>query len=136
MRNYMIAAVAMLLPAAAQAQDGRDFQLTNGTGRIISALYISPSNVNDWEEDVLGVDVLGEDDDTVVHFVDTVDECVYDLKIVHDDGDAAIWTGINLCQNNGVSVQYQDDGTPIAQGRPTRRCPRLRDGNGADEPFS
>lgn len=118
MRNMIFAAAAaaaMLLPAAAQAQDQRNFQLTNGTGRTISELYISPTNVNDWEEDVLGVDTLPEMGETVINFVDTVDECVYDIKIVHDDGDAAIWTGINLCENNGVSVQYQDDGTPIAQ---------------------
>lgn len=118
MRNLMLAAVAaaaFMLPAAAQAQDGRDFELTNGTGRTISELYISPTNVNDWEEDVLGVDTLAEMGSTVIHFQDTVDECVYDIKIVHDDGDAAIWKGINLCENNGVSVAYQDDGTPIAQ---------------------
>ena len=110
-----VAAATLLLPGIAQAQDGRDFKLTNGTGRVISELYISPTNVNDWEEDVLGVDVLADGAETPVHFVDAVDECVYDLKIVHDDGDAAIWKGINLCESNFVSVQYQDDGTPIAQ---------------------
>ncbi|RYY26176.1 MAG: hypothetical protein EOP62_11920 [Sphingomonadales bacterium] len=118
MRNLMIAAaaaVAMLVPAAAQAQDQRNFVLINGTGRTISELYISPTNENSWEEDVLGVDTLAELEKTAIHFADAVDECVYDLKIVHDDGDAAIWTGINLCENTFVSAQYQDDGTPIAQ---------------------
>lgn len=118
MRIPMMAAIAaatLLFPAAAQAQDQRNFELTNGTNRVISELYISPTNVNDWEEDVLGVDVLDEMAKTPVHFVDTVDECVYDLKIVHDDGDSAIWTGINLCESNFVVVAYQDDGTPIAQ---------------------
>ena len=110
-----VAAATLLLPGIAQAQDGRDFKLTNGTGRVISELYISPTNVNDWEEDVLGVDVLADMAETPIHFIDSVDECVYDLKIVHDDGDAAIWTGINLCENTFVSAQYQDDGTPIAQ---------------------
>src|SRR4051812_29921081 len=98
MRNYMmaaIAAVAMLLPAAAQADD-RNFVLINGTGRTISELYVSPANIDAWEEDVLGVDTLPELEKTAVKFVDEVKECVYDLKIVHDDGDAAIWKGINL----------------------------------------
>ena len=118
MRTLIMAAVAaatLLLPGMAQAQDQRNFVLTNGTNRVISELYISPTNVNDWEEDVLGVDVLGDMDKTTVSFVDTVDECVYDLKIVHDDGDSAIWTAINLCESNFVVVAYQDDGTPIAQ---------------------
>jgi len=118
MRILMMAAVAaatLLLPGMAQAQDQRNFVLINGTGRTISELYISPTNVNNWEEDVLGVDTLPEMEKTAIHFADEVDECVYDLKIVHDDGDAAIWTGINLCENNFVSAQYQDDGTPIAQ---------------------
>ncbi|RYD57238.1 MAG: argininosuccinate lyase [Sphingomonadales bacterium] len=116
MRKLMmaVAAAAMLLPGAALA-DQRNFVLTNGTSRTISELYISPTNVNEWEEDVLGVDTLEEMDKTTIRFVDDLDECVYDLKIVHDDGDTAIWTGINLCENSFVVVQYQDDGTPIAQ---------------------
>jgi hypothetical protein len=116
MRKTIFAAFAALLvlPSAAQA-DQRNFVLTNGTGRTIAELYVSPTNVKEWEEDVLGVDVLGELEKTTVKFVDDVDECVYDLKIVHEGGDEAIWTGINLCENSFVVVQYQDDGTPIAQ---------------------
>lgn len=115
MRKILIAAIAaLLLPSAAHA-DQRNFVLINGTGRVISELYVSPSNVNEWEEDVLGVDVLGDEDRTAIRFTDDVDECVYDLKIVHDDGDTAVWKGINLCENSYVSAQYQDDGTPIAE---------------------
>lgn len=110
-----VAATAFLLPTAAMAQDQRDFTLINGTGRTITQLFISPATTNDWEEDVLGVDTLEDSAKVDVHFQGDADTCVYDLKIVHDDGDAAVWGAIDLCKVNYVSVQYQDDGTPIAQ---------------------
>jgi len=110
----MLAAIAaMLLPAAAHA-DERNFILQNATGRTIAEMYVSPANVNEWEENVLSGEVPDEEN-VVVRFVDDVDACVYDLKIVHDDGDAAIWGGINVCEAHRVIAAYQDDGTPIAQ---------------------
>jgi len=116
MRLMMLAAAAALatVPTAAFA-DERNFQLVNGTGRTIAQVFISPSDTNDWEEDVLSVDVLPDGETANIHFVDDLDECVYDIMIVHDDGDRAVWGGINLCETSFVSAQYQDDGTPIAQ---------------------
>jgi hypothetical protein len=107
-------AAAVLMPTAAMADD-RNFQLINGTGRTIAQVFISPSNTSAWEEDVLSVDVLPDGEAANIHFVDDLDECVYDIMIVHDDGDRAVWAAINLCETSVVSAQYQDDGTPIAQ---------------------
>lgn len=115
MKTLMLAAAAAAL-FAAPAADPRDFQLVNGTGRAIAELYISPANVNDWEEDLLSVDMLGDGDTTNISFeADDRDECIYDLKIVHKGGDNAVWQDLNLCAISWVSLQYQDDGTPIAQ---------------------
>ena len=115
MPKLLIAALAALLLPAATSADERNFVLQNATGRTISELYISPTNVNEWEEDVLGVDQLADEGEVKINFSDDLDECVYDLKIVHDDGDSAIWTGINLCEAYRVIPAYEDDGTPVAQ---------------------
>lgn len=115
MRLVMLAAAAAFLLSTPALADERNFQLVNGTGRTIAQVFISPSDTNSWEEDVLGSDVLPDEGTANIHFVDELDECVYDILIVHDDGDRAVWTGINLCETSFVSAQYQDDGTPIAQ---------------------
>lgn len=115
MRKLMFAALPALLLATPASADERNFTLANHSNRAVVQLFISPANVNEWEEDVLSVDTLADGASVEVQFVDDLDECVYDLKIVHDDGDSAIWGGINLCEANEVGIQYQDDGTPIAQ---------------------
>ena len=115
MRRFIMAAVAALSVSGPAVADERNFQLINGTGRTIAQVFISPANVSDWEEDVLSVNVLPDGESANIHFVDDVEECVYDIMIVHDDGDRAIWGSINLCEASVVSAQYQDDGTPIAQ---------------------
>ena len=112
----MIIAAAMALVISTPAlADQRNFELINGTGRTVAQVFISPSNTSAWEEDVLSVNVLPDGASANIHFVDDLDECVYDIMIVHDDGDRAVWGGINLCETSVVSAQYQDDGTPVAQ---------------------
>ena len=44
-------------PALAAEQD---FSLVNATGYEISELYVAPSQTSDWQEDVLGQDVLAD----------------------------------------------------------------------------
>jgi phosphoribosyl-AMP cyclohydrolase len=51
-------AAALFVPVAAGAQGKQDFTLHNKTGYTISEVYVSAANTDDWEEDVLGDDVL------------------------------------------------------------------------------
>ena len=53
-----------VLAAAPVAAGQQDFTLYNETGVDIYQLYVSPASTDQWEEDVLGVDVL-EDGDAV-----------------------------------------------------------------------
>ena len=59
--SNVLAALAVILslavPAAALAAD-QDFTLVNRTGYTIEQVYVSPIKARDWEEDVLGRDVL------------------------------------------------------------------------------
>lgn len=106
---------ALLLAATAAWADARNFTLQNNTGRTVMQLFISPANEQAWEEDLLGSDVLPDEGSAAINFeADERDECVYDLKIVHDDGDSAIWPAVNLCAVTVVSVMYNDSGQPEA----------------------
>src|SRR3546814_1288763 len=49
------------MTAVAWGQGKQDFTLINKTGYALSALYVSPNDEEDWQDDVLGKDILDED---------------------------------------------------------------------------
>lgn len=106
------ASLAFSTPAWAGQQD---FVLINQTGEEVAELYVSPTSANDWEEDVLGVDVLDDGSRIRVRFSDDADHCHYDLKLVHSDGANAVWTDFNLCKVSTIRVYYDRDGEPQAE---------------------
>ncbi len=115
MRKFVVAAVvALLLPTPALAEV-QDFVFINSTGYVVQELYVSPSRANNWEEDVLGTDTLASGQRANIRFNGDSDACLYDIKLVHDDGDSAYWTGINLCEVSVVNAKYDSDGEPIAE---------------------
>jgi hypothetical protein len=114
MRKFVFAAVAALLVPAAALAETQDFTFINSTGYVVQELYVSPSRANNWEEDVLGADRLASGQRTTIRFNGDSDACLYDIKLVHDDGDSASWTGINLCEVSVVNARYNKDGEPIA----------------------
>jgi hypothetical protein len=111
----ILAAGAALLAATPALADQRDFRLVNRTGYVVSEVYVSPSATDNWEEDVMGTDTLAKDASVNISFNDRGKACLYDMKLVHDDGDTATWTKINLCEVSVVTVRYDKDGDPVAE---------------------
>ena len=107
-------ALGFLSSAVAQAQGKQDFVLYNKFGQKIVELYISTTSTNEWEEDVLGVDRLDNDDHVTIHFSPEASECLYDLKVVDEEGHSTIWTKIDLCKANEVTLQVFG-GKPVAR---------------------
>jgi hypothetical protein len=91
-------------PAAAQMFES--ITIRNSTGYTISEIYISPSRTNDWEEDVLGRRELSDGDDYSVDFRAAQNTCDWDLKVVYQDGEEAIWPGIDLCEDWHFELFY------------------------------
>jgi hypothetical protein len=92
-----LAALALvLLPAVAQAED-LTFVLTNESSYNIINFYTSPANVDDWQEDVLGEDIMGSGTQAEVTIADGSDQCVYDMKFVFEDGSEFVREAIDLC---------------------------------------
>ena len=88
----------------------QDFSLVNATGYEISALYVAPSKSSDWQEDVLGQDVLGDGQQANVNFSRDSETCNWDLKVVYsDDNTSAEWIGVNLCELSAVTIKYNAD---------------------------
>ncbi|MEG3925013.1 MULTISPECIES: hypothetical protein [unclassified Microcoleus] len=55
------------------------FNLTNQTSRNIERFFASPANVNSWEEDILGTEVLRPGQKTKITIQDGED-CMYDFR--------------------------------------------------------
>lgn len=102
-RLAAFSAVSILLaPTAALAED-LVFMLDNQSSYVVSEFYASPSDVNHWEEDILGRDVLAADSALRITIADGREQCDYDLRIVFEDGDVLEDTQ-DLCETGSYTV--------------------------------
>jgi hypothetical protein len=111
--KFILITAAMLVAAittattSAQAQSRQDFTLINRTGYDISEVYISPGHANDWEEDILGKDLLENGERREIAFHRVGKTCIWDLKVVyHDDDSSAVWHDIDLCSVAKITIRY------------------------------
>lgn len=101
------AMVAMLMMAASPSMAAdQDFTLKNRTGYTIDRVYVSAAKTDDWEEDVMGRDILGDGESVDIEFAASEGACRFDLKVVYDDKEEAIWEGLNLCSISTVTIRY------------------------------
>ncbi len=103
-----ILCMALSLIAIPLLAGTQDFVLVNDTGETINNLYMSETSNNDWEEDVLGRDVLGDRERLNMTF-EGRSACLWDIKAVNRDGDSLEWTAINLCKVSVVVLICDDD---------------------------
>jgi hypothetical protein len=107
--------IVLLLTAAASAFAGdQDFTLVNETGLTIDQLYCSPSDSKDWEEDILGTDVLADGENAEISFSREETARNWDLLIVDEDGDKIVWDEIDLLEAETITLYYEN-GQPTAK---------------------
>src|SRR5690606_42108130 len=102
LRQLAIAAAVSVVSTSAMA-GSLEFKRINKSSFVITELYASRSNVRSWEEDILGMDVLGSGESVNVTIADGRRACEYDLKIVFDDGDELEDT-TDLCDTGSYTV--------------------------------
>lgn len=94
-----------------EADEGgsQDFTILNETGFTIYHIYVSPDYADDWEEDLLGADeVLLSGEPFEVSFSGYGDHCVFDIKLVDDEGDSYSRWGVDLCAASLVTFTLDD----------------------------
>ncbi len=93
--------------APANAQGKQDFTLINATGYAISHVYVSPTNTDDWGNDILGKDVLDVDEAVDIQFPRKGNTCKWDLRVTYDDDDSnVVWHGFDLCKISKITIKY------------------------------
>ncbi|MBC8030206.1 MAG: hypothetical protein H7Z16_08850 [Pyrinomonadaceae bacterium] len=112
----------MLVPAAlaqgtqnfvsAASQNKQDFELHNETGQEIKEVYVSPTGVDEWEEDILGTDTLAAGDSVNISFTRRQED-MWDIKVVFRSGKSSVWTKLNLSQITDVTISFKN-GKPWA----------------------
>jgi hypothetical protein len=102
-------ATALLLQVGSPHQtlaDPRDFTLINGSQVTIQEVYVSSSDVQSWQADVLGNDVLPPGQRVNITFPGTdadAGKCMYDIRVVGPNGAEGRMTGVNLCTTTTVT---------------------------------
>ena len=91
-----------LFAAPASAEDRR-VNIINETSYTIVEFYASNVGENEWEEDILGRDMLAPDETVLINIDDGTGHCLYDFKAVFEDGDELVKTRINVCEIESYS---------------------------------
>lgn len=100
-------AAILLAGGVAAAQGKQDFTLVNKTGLDINEFYVSPSDDDQWGEDVLGQDVLEDGKKVHITFSRKEKACKWDFKVIDEDDDPIVWEGIDLCKATEITLKYE-----------------------------
>lgn len=108
-------------PAGAQWTDP-SFRVLNRSAGVVQELYASPSTQPNWGQDRLGAEVIQPGASHIVR-LPTDGNCVYDLRVVYEDGRSEEKRNLDTC--NLVDVVLDGSGrvapapTPAAQTNPS-----------------
>lgn len=89
----------------------QDFTLHNSIGSTIMEVYVSPSTEDDWEEDVLGEDVLPHGESVDITFDRPASEADWDLKVVNEAGRSFVWKKLDLTTISEVTISIRNGQT-------------------------
>lgn len=106
--NYIkgLVAAAALTTASAAIAGTQDFAVINGTGQTIQEMHVSASAKDNWEEDVLGDNILENGERFNLSFDRGEKACLWDLKVTYESGKTATWNAIDLCTVSVVALRY------------------------------
>lgn len=94
----LVLALASALAAAGPARAGiQDFYFVNNGKYPVAALYVSPSNSESWENNVLGGDLVAPNKEVQIQVQGFGAKCAFDIRIVDQKGTVREHYGVDLC---------------------------------------
>ena len=76
----------------------RHVHIHNNTSMTMEKFYASNVGTTDYEEDILGKDVIASGDSWDINIDDGTGYCKYDFLAVFDDGTRATKDNVNVCK--------------------------------------
>jgi hypothetical protein len=98
--------VIFMLWAAGLFAGKQDFTLVNKTGVEIFSVFVSPTKVAEWGEDILGRDTLPPGESVDIIFDRSEKAKYWDLMVTDEDGNALTWEKLNLLEISTVTIYY------------------------------
>ncbi len=86
----------------------QDFKLINETGVEIYAVYVAPSDSDDWEKDILEKDTLPSGESLEIEFDRAEKAALWDLRIEDKAGKFIVWENLNLTEITELTLNYKD----------------------------
>ncbi len=113
-KRLLIACFALLPVTALADAPNPSFYLVNRSSQAINQVYVSPAAASGWGRDQLGDDTIdpGANAPIRLHADGT---CLFDLRIVYEDGRSEERRGVNTCSVDNISFgETRGGGTPSA----------------------
>lgn len=104
--QLLVAAAFLCLAGSGARAADQDFTLYNVTGYTIEKVFVSAVGKATWGSDILGQDRLDDGDNVAITFKNGTRACEYDLKVVYDDDNSAVWSGVNLCELSKIHLHW------------------------------
>jgi len=103
-KNLIKAAVlSVLMAVPGWCQNAQlDFVLFNRTNVNIKKIYVTPSNANDWQDDLLHGRMLVNGGEMTIEFHPHAQAKLWDLRVEDSNGEALEFEDIDLSQAENV----------------------------------
>ena len=97
MTAVAVASALVALGISSAAALDRRVRINNNTSYDIVQFYASNTGTNDWEEDILGQDILPAGHSVIINIDDGSGYCKYDFLAVFEDDDQVTSNNNNVC---------------------------------------
>lgn len=96
--GVLLALMLVVAITATAFADPRDSELVNNSGRDIAEIYVAPSNMDDWGDNLIPEGkVLPNGNKVPIEFQRyTEGDCYYDVKVITADGGEGELNQVNL----------------------------------------
>ncbi|UYV18317.1 hypothetical protein K1Y77_12600 [Halomonas qaidamensis] len=106
--KVLLAALLMLCSSSLVMAADYYVDITNRTGYTLYYMYVSPADSKNWEEDVLGNDVL-MDGDTQRVTITGYNSPIFDIRLVDEDEDSYTFWNVDVStQDLVVTLDHLD----------------------------
>jgi hypothetical protein len=93
-----VAGALVALSISSAAALDRRVRINNNTDYDIVQFYASNKGTDDWQEDILGSDILQAGHSVVINIDDGTGYCKFDFLAVFEDDDQVVSRNNNVCE--------------------------------------
>ena len=85
-----------------------DFTFVNNSGLVIKSIYVSPQDVEDWQENLLTGESVRSHEKVVIRFDPREQKPLWDLRIEDRDGIRAEFKNLDLRRISRLTLRFRN----------------------------